>query len=448
MPGPTAMTERDAATRDVAAATGRFLVHGTEPSQIDAPSSAASAAALLAEASSRGEAVECVGAGTWLSWGRPAARFDRIVSTARLSGIEAHEPADLVLTARAGTPLEALRAAAASANQAVPFDPPALPGATLGAAVALGEAGPLRTAWGTPRDNVLGLDLVTGDGRVLRLGGRVVKNVAGYDLVRLVVGSRGTLGLITRIHIRLWPAPAQDHTFVAFAAKPEALLSFAHEVVLPALPAALELLGPATARAIGLAEPTWALLGRFRGNASGVGAATAAVARSGRVHRAAILDPDRADGAWMTLNALEAAAPWCVRIALPAAALIQAVESAANLGADSPKRRSANDLETLDRWLLAAHVNDGIVRLWTAADVGPGSTFTRADPTAPVLGRLVDVRTRIERLGGSLQLPIAPIAVVRGFDPVGDPGPAVRLMQGLKRTFDPAGILSPGRFIA
>jgi glycolate oxidase FAD binding subunit len=139
---------------------------------------------------------------------------DLLLSTRRRTGITRYEPADLTLTVEAGTTLEGLDREVRSQGQWLPLDPPGGDGITLGGAVAQGLGGPLVLGFGRPREHVLGLTLVDGGARTLSLGGRVVKNVAGFDLVRLAVGSRGGLGVITSLSLRLFPVPAVDRVLV------------------------------------------------------------------------------------------------------------------------------------------------------------------------------------------------------------------------------------------
>jgi glycolate oxidase subunit GlcD len=132
--------------------------------------------------------------------------------THRLVGIVEHSPADLTVILRAGTTLGELQAALRPSGQWFPLDPPGGEETTLGEAMAAAHTGPLRTGYGRLRDHLLGATLVTGEGRVLELGGRVVKNVAGFDLLRFAVGSRGAMGLVTRLTLRLFPRPIVDRT--------------------------------------------------------------------------------------------------------------------------------------------------------------------------------------------------------------------------------------------
>ncbi len=177
------------------------------------------------------------GSGSWLGaggWGREA---DAIVSTARMDAVVHYEPADLTLTAGAGLGMAALAELADRSGQWLPMDGPGCAEGTLGAVVACGVPGPLQGRYGGVRDNVLGLEVVTGDGRILRVGGRVVKNVAGYDMVRLFTGSRGSLGVITRVSVRLFPRPGADMT-LCFHGGVDEVVAMARGVCTAAFPVA------------------------------------------------------------------------------------------------------------------------------------------------------------------------------------------------------------------
>ena len=152
-----------------------------------------------------------VGRGTWLDAGRPVSAADTI-STREHSGITEYVPGDLTLTARAGTTLGEIRDAAAAHGQWLALNPYGTNEGTIGATIATGAAGPLSTFFGRARDLVLGVQFVTGDGVVARGGGRVVKNVAGFDLTRLITGSWGTLGVVTEVTMRLHARPEADES--------------------------------------------------------------------------------------------------------------------------------------------------------------------------------------------------------------------------------------------
>ena len=414
--GDAAMTPADAA---------RWRVHGFAPRVAVAPDSADGVAALLSRASAEGWPVELAGAGTWLDHGAaPAAPPDLLISTIRMTGRIEAEPADLVVGVAAGVPVAALAERLAIDSQELPLDPPALSGATTGALVALGAAGPLRAGLGTPRDYMLGLEVVTGDGRCLSFGGRVVKNVAGYDLVRLLTGSRGTLGLITSAWLRLRARPASDRT-LACAGDLDELLEVIAGLADTGV-AAAELLAPATARAI-IGTSGWTLLLRVRGGRAEVEDAAGRIAGLVAGPQLTESGPD----VWTRLAALEAAAAPLFRASRLRADLPTTLAAASQL-----ITRSSNEL---DDWHVAVHALDGIVRLWPAMTL---------DDTAVVrLGaEATALRAELEAADGSLLIEAAPVALQRHVPVRGTPDPVVaRLEAELKRTFDPAGILGRNR---
>jgi len=179
-------------------------------------------AAIVRDASARRRPLRIVGADTKAFFGR-AVRADAL-STAAHRGIVNHDPAELVLTARAGTPLVEIERALEQAGQRLPFDPPHFgESATLGGTIAAGFAGPARAAFGPVRDYVLGCRVLTGDARVLRFGGEVMKNVAGYDVSRLMVGSLGILSVLLEVSLKVLPAPAATRTLTHEVDLPRAI---------------------------------------------------------------------------------------------------------------------------------------------------------------------------------------------------------------------------------
>jgi glycolate oxidase FAD binding subunit len=202
------------------------------------------------------------GRGTWLHGGRPV-DAERVLSVANMTGIVEYEPGDLTLTARAGTSLAEIAAATLPHRQWLTLDPPGTDDGSIGATVATAAAGPLAHAFGLPRDIVLGVEVATGEGAVVRGGGRVVKNVAGFDLARLFVGSWGTLGVITEVTVRLRALPEVDET-IALPATPATLARLRLNDLAPI---AVERLSPPFARHLGLDA---GLLVRLAGNATAV----------------------------------------------------------------------------------------------------------------------------------------------------------------------------------
>jgi glycolate oxidase FAD binding subunit len=203
IPGPLA-----AACADVRPAGPQDGQHGgAAPAWVASPASVDEAGALLRAAAGLGLAVLPRGAGTRQGWGLPPRRCDLVVDTGRLDAVLEHAAGDQVVRVQAGVRLAALAGVLGQAGQRLALDPPG-PGGTVGGLIATGAAGPLRLRYGTPRDLLLGVTMIRADGVIARSGGKVVKNVAGYDIGKLLAGSYGTLGLIAEATFRLHPAPA------------------------------------------------------------------------------------------------------------------------------------------------------------------------------------------------------------------------------------------------
>jgi glycolate oxidase FAD binding subunit len=224
--------------------------------------------AAVREAIAAGEPVRISGSGTWMNAGRPVdAR--RTLSLAADNGVVDYVPEDLTITVRAGTTLEEISAVTQEHGQWLPLDPAGAGSATIGATIATASSGPLAHSFGFARDFILGLELVTGRGDVVRSGGRVVKNVAGFDLMRLNCGAWGTLGVITQATLRLYAIPKTDRTFALSvpseinAARP--FLESLRNAPLSAL--AMEGVHPAVASRLGL-PAVYTILVRLGGNAT------------------------------------------------------------------------------------------------------------------------------------------------------------------------------------
>jgi glycolate oxidase FAD binding subunit len=398
------------------------------------PEHADAAAAVLAFCCDNMVRVRLAGAGTCLpGWGRddlspapsvgagPAAPV--VVSARRMAAVTEYEPADLVAGAGAGMELSALQEALARNGQELPLDPAG--GGTLGAAISLNAAGPLRAGHGTPRDMVLGVDMVTGDGRRLRFGGRVVKNVAGYDIVRLLVGSRGTLGLITAAWVRIRALPRHDRTMLlpAGSAGEAATLAIAVRDVLDA--DALEVLSP---DGNGGGHDGWNVAVRVRGGAAAVDDATARIQRLDP--RATAADPSF----WQQLSGAEGDACFHLRLYAPVSELADALAAAERFRGELAAAGGGAGWTGTGRVL--AHAADGVVRVMLP---GAGSAGAAGDVAAAVSALEEEMTTRC----WTWRYEVAAAAL--GGVPLRSSAPgeiATLLMERIRRTFDPAGILS------
>ncbi|MEO5510832.1 MAG: FAD-binding oxidoreductase [Longimicrobiales bacterium] len=387
---------------------GECAIHGVVPAVVVEPSNGEQAAAVLALCSAEGWKVETIGGGTWLGHGAaPDAAFV-LISTRRLAGLEDYQPEDLTATAGAGTTLDVLQAGLMERRQWVALDPPSLPGSTIGATVASASAGPLRARFGTPRDHVIGLDIATGDGRLLHFGGHVVKNVAGYDIVRPIIGSFGTLGLITRVSLRLRAIPDADETLAITVPRGDAPeLAAAIAAAWPAV--AIELLSPWLATEVigeSAARPEWTLLVRLQGHpAENVEGRT----RINRLAPAVAVDT----GVWARLGSLEAAAEQYVRLAAKITRMAETLNIANTL--------SDHILTGPSR--VAVHACDGIVRLWGAPSaVHSAAPVTEAAQNIATIDGTVIYRNAAQRNAEN--------------------GRRARIEAGVRAAFDPAGILA------
>lgn len=367
-----------------------------------APPDTAGIAAALALAASEGWKVRIEGRG---GWEHPDAPADLVVSTAALDRLVKATPGDLVATVEAGAAFGAVNRRLAEQGVWLAWDPPGRAERSIGSVVATGTAGPLRHRFGPVRDHLLGCTLVTGDGRVVKPGGQVVKNVAGFDLTRFMAGSFGAFGVVTEVHLRLRARPALDLTLVASGPR-DALTLAGRDLMEQGLDAvALELLSPALA-----AGSEWALALRLAGTEEGV---RAEMARVGAI----------APLAWSERRADQAAAGWT-----GAAYGILAGTVTLRLGA---LLDSLDD--TLD--LVTEHLDAGLV----SAGAGSGAIRWSGEATVE---RLRALRHAAATREIPLTLERAPWPIRQAFGHFGAYREGVGgLVSRLRGTFDPKGVL-------
>ncbi|RMF89503.1 MAG: FAD-binding oxidoreductase, partial [Nitrospinota bacterium] len=192
-----------------------YAVEGKVPQVVVFPETVEQIAEILSLANREGATVIPRGGGTKLHWGGIPRQVDIVLGLERMNQILEHEPADLTVTMQAGTRIQALQDRLGEKGQFVPLDPPFPQEATIGGTIATNASGPKRLLYGTVRDFLLGVKVVHADGRISRAGGKVVKNVAGYDLNKLYVGSYGTLGVLVEMTLKLLPRPETERLFFA-----------------------------------------------------------------------------------------------------------------------------------------------------------------------------------------------------------------------------------------
>ncbi len=243
-------------------------VDGLPPAAAVAPGSVKEVAAVLSLASARGWTTVPAGAFHEQSVGFTPERVDLVLRTDRLQGIEHYDPGDLTIGMAAGTRLGEIFGTLREHHQLLPLDPPQAAQRTLGGAMAAASSGPLKHGYGGLRESCIGIKFVTGDGKVGRGGGRVVKNVAGYDLMKLLIGSWGTLGVIVSASFKVFPRPRQTRTFVCDFLLSGGAVQFRDRLMRSPLPfMAADLLSPRASEYVpGMQSQNWRLLLRAAGS--------------------------------------------------------------------------------------------------------------------------------------------------------------------------------------
>ncbi|TQL68960.1 glycolate oxidase FAD binding subunit [Nocardioides albertanoniae] len=380
-------------------------ISGVRPGRIERPTSTAEVAEVMRAAAAAGESVIPTGAGTKLGWGNPPTSADVLLDLSAIDEVTEHAAGDLIATAGAGTPLSRLQEEVASAEQRLALDT-TVAGSTIGGTLAANTSGPRRLFAGTLRDLLIGVTLVRADGVVAKAGGKVVKNVAGYDLGKLLVGSMGTLAVVTEATFRLHPVP-QSSRWVTVGARDAAHAAELTQTVLHSqtVPAALEV--DATPDAI---EVSVLVEGRPDGVAGRTTALTDLLPGS-----VAGEDPPAGWGRYPWDDTAE----MCVgiKVTFRLSGLADVVEAAGEHGL----RGSA-----------------GVGVAYVAVPADRDITEIQA-----VLARL---RETTARHGGSAVVLDAPCEVKEQLDLWG-PVPAIDLMRRVKDEFDPDHRLSPGRFV-
>jgi len=366
---------------------------------------------VVRENAAGGQAMVATGLGAHLEIGAPPRRLDVLVGLDRLARVVDHQAADMTVTVEAGCSLAALASTLGRAGQWLPIDPPRFDETTVGGLIAANLSGPLRASQGTVRDLLLGLRVVDGEGRLVAGGGKVVKNVAGYDLPKLHVGALGTLGVVTEATFKVRPRP---------------------EVELAAV-LRVKTLDDATRLALTVRaamDPLWLEAGTFDGGAAAlVGiAGTAVETTAARRTVDVIAHAEKALSEWHDDGA-------ALRISLgtfvvePSAAVLRA----SVLPCDVPWVMARIDVAAGGVPIMA-HVATGVVRC-------------RLDDATVVPGLVAALRADVEARGGFVVVERAGAGVKAHVDVWGSPGEGLALMRRVKAAFDPRGVFAPGRFM-
>jgi glycolate dehydrogenase FAD-binding subunit len=405
-------------------ALGPYALGTLQPARVFEPKEPDEVAATLRAAAAAGEAVVVHGGGTLQGASNAPLRYDIALSTKKLTALYDYDARDLTVGAGAGMTLAALARTLAEHGQFLPLDAPLASQATLGGTLAAGWAGPRRATYGRPRDLLIGATLALADGTLAKTGGMVVKNVTGYDMGKLYVGSHGTLGVIVRANFKVLPAPHTRRLAIAPFDDDERERAIAHAGALLLEPAALlvvdgfrEALGTTRPRLIALLEGSEHVVDRAtRELRSALGAAGVAETRlldDGDAARAfqAVLDAYVARDSDASVTLLSRGLP------SDAGARAQRVRTAI------PGAETIADLRTGDVVVRVREID---------APEGDNGSVSGID------------RTVRDLLGRATVLAAGPAARA---DAWGDPPSTLATMRALKSAFDPRGILAPGRFV-
>jgi len=418
--------ELKTACADVAAAGDADQFSGVQARYVAAPASTDEASALLRAAAGLGLVVVPRGSGRRLNWANPPASCDLIVDTCRLNQVLEHAAGDQVLRVQAGVMLDDLAKAVATAGQRLALDPPA--GGCVGGVLATNAAGPLRYRYGAPRDLLIGITIVRADGTVARSGGKVVKNVAGYDLGKLFAGSYGTLGLITEATFRLHPLPEQSAWLTLETADPETAAAAVRAMAdSPLTPSAIELSWPT-------ADSPLTVSALLDGDDSSV------AVRTDRMR--AIVDRQLA-GAEPTVGPLRVAGPpvggrelpdadgTCIRVAFwsgQLARVLTTIRTAAVANELDPAIHGSAGAGVLHVAIPAGAAADAVARFVTELRAGlaglSAGSVVPGTASAVVLYAPRNVRDAVDLWG---------------------PVPSLGLMRAVKDQFDPQRRMAPGR---
>jgi glycolate oxidase FAD binding subunit len=396
-------------------------VDGLPPRAVVEPGTCEEVAEVLRFANTERLAVIPRGGGHQIQLGNLPSRYDIALSLARLDQLTEHEPADLTVTCQSGIPVGKLGNLLAQANQMVPlalYPDPADP-LTVGGLLAL-NMGDSPAAYGTPRDFTIGLKVVTADGRVSKTGGKVVKNVAGYDLCKLYIGSRGTLAVIVEATFKLFPRPQVTET-----------VSFEFEDCADACRTARG----TQAMGLGLIDARLIPAALAHADRSGPHYHVLHLAFAGKP---GTIERSRSEFQKLAAESRGQDIAWPGRGAKPATPDgMRYAEHPLSVRAHLPPTRVADFIQAM---------GSGTDGVFDAAPVVGNVTWVWAFECDQV-ARIEAARTAATRLGGTLEVQSCSPKLKREIDVLGPPPPSFPLMRAIKREFDPNNVLSPGRFV-
>jgi len=405
---------------DYATSPEGFYIDGLRPSLIARPGSEEEVQECLRVCAEHKATVVPAGQMTWLESGNPMHSIELMLSLERMRRIVDYSPPDLTATVESGLKLTEFNEMTLAERQWLPLDPPGLSSSSLGAVVSCNSSGPLRLGFGSPRDYVIGMNLVHADGATSKSGGRVAKNVAGYDMNKLYVGSYGTLAIITQITFKLRPVPDFSSTLLISSSQTRNLFELASNNAGSELQPASVVLTHQLPESIGICAQEDALLIRFIDNEAAVRAQVdKVISTADRSQDVSILSQLQADVLWPAVADLSQRKT-LVKVSVPISAVRTFFEEII---------RSVSDC------IASVDLGTGIIRL--ALD----------DTDVSVIELIKRFRDSVAKVDGTVVIERAPLEVRRSVDSWGELRSTAALMKAIKAAFDPQSLLNPGKFV-
>jgi glycolate oxidase FAD binding subunit len=412
-----------------------YTVDGLLPRLVVIPTNVEQVSQIVALANQHGLSLLARGGGSRISVGGMPEQIDVLLETNRLTQVLEHEAPDLTCHVEAGLTLAALQTRLVKQGQWLALDPPDASQATIGGILASNACGPKRLRYGSARDLVIGLHVVQANGEVSRSGGRVVKNVAGYDLNKLYVGSLGTMGIIVDANFRLHPLPVAERTLLLTFTKAANAVQMVIALLGSLLtPSAIELIDPGAASDMsdffGVNLPTnrYTLAVNFEGGTVTINRQideTRLLARNNVALMGDELAGDAQERFWEAVREHTQGSVTC-KVAILVSQVASYLETVERLCRQ-------HDLEAA----IVAHAGNGILFI----ELRP------SDATPRLVQAIAELRVHAEDARGSLVVERCPVDLKRRINVWGEPGSDFYLMQRLKNQFDPKGTFVKGRFI-
>jgi len=406
-----------AAVRNEMSALSAHIVDGKIPALICAPETPDQVADALRICNEAAAAVIPWGGSTAMSLGNPPRQVDLVLQLHRLDRVIDHDHANLTVTVQSGITLNALQSVMSQQNQLVPFDAPFPDRTTVGGIVAANLNGPRRMSYGSVRDLIIGMKVALASGELIRAGGKVVKNVAGYDMCKLFTGSLGTLGIIPEVTLRVAPIPASSATVIAEGTLPQTVEMSRSVVNSKLLPTGVFLRNQT-------ASQNYRLQIAFDGFATTVARQVSDVTALAQRHGLAAQSVDQQQQIiWQEVRDFPLQQNlWIFRLTRPRGATIDVIQA-------------------LQGWRAAGE------DLAVVADLAMGTVWIAMSPATRNVERFAELIALAQGHRGHAVIFAAPFELKTGIDIWGPASSTLMLMRNLKQQFDPQCLLNPGRFI-